>query len=366
MLNRRIKPSFLSAMEGRCMSPLWGWAWGAALACVVATNLASLGAEPVPYEQSQRHMGTLFRVVLYAPSETHASKAAAAAFEAVARLDAALSDYKDDSELTLLSDRAGQGPVPVGEALFEILAISRDWSERTDGAFDVTAGPIVREWRRARRRRELPTEAQLAAALPKVGWRKLRLDAARRTAELLAPGMRLDLGGIAKGYACDQALRAMAEHGATTALVDGGGGISVRGAPPGRDGWRISLWAPEGFPRETILLRDAAIATSGDAEQRLEKDGVRYSHIVDPRDGRALTNGVTATVVSPRGADADALAKPACILPTDNALSVIDAAPGAACRLWISEKGRWKSVVSSRWKDFQVLPADPAATPAGR
>ena len=307
------------------------------------------------YEQSQTHMGTRFTIALYATNEATASRAATAAFRRIGRLDAMLSDYRDDSELTLLS-RASGGPAQrVGDDLFEVLSRAQEWSRRTEGAFDVTIGPVVRQWRRARRLKRLPTQRQIESALARSGYRKLRLNGESRTAELLQPGMLLDLGGIAKGYACDRALDVLKEHGIDAALVDGGGDVSMSGPPPGKEGWTIRLASADSTPGAdppNLLLSDRAVATSGDTEQFVEFDGVRYSHIVDPRTGLGLTDRVQVTVIAANGADADALASALSVMGPRRGIALIDHIPESACRITRETAHGIERFVSCRWPDL--------------
>ncbi len=242
-------------------------------------------------------MGVVGRIVLYAAAEDRAVAAAKAAFDRIAALDAVMSDYRPDSELMRLCARAGQGAVTVSPELFEVLAQAQRLAELSDGAFDVTVGPYVRLWREARRARALPPPDRLAEARSRVGWRLLRLDPASRRVELLRAGMQLDLGGIAKGFAADEALAVLSGQGVARALVELGGDIAVSGPPPGARGWAVGLGqAVAGV--ETIELSHQAISTSGDAEQFVEIGGERYSHVVDPATGLGLRSRVAATVTA--------------------------------------------------------------------
>jgi thiamine biosynthesis lipoprotein len=278
-------------------------------------------------------MGTRFQVTLFADNEAAARRAADAAFDRAAALDARLSDYKPDSELMRLCARAGQGPQAVSPDLLRVLERSHDMSRRSAGAFDVTIGPVVRLWRLARRTRELPPANELRAALALVGYDKLRLNGEHRTAELLRSDMRLDLGGIAKGFAADEMLKDLRTAGCPVALVAAGGDIVAGDPPPGTDGWSVAI-APleigERSPR--LTLRNAAVSTSGDAERFVEIAGRRYSHIVDPRTGLGLTGRYAVTVVAPDGATADAAATAAAVLGPEAGIKLADSMPGCAAR----------------------------------
>src|SRR5581483_5266405 len=245
-------------------------------------------AAPERYTFSEPQMGTLFKVVLYAPDAATAKKAAAAAFARVAALNRIMSDYLPDSELMRLCKQAGGPPVEVSAELFEILQQAEKFSEMTGGAFDVTVSPVVRLWRRARRTRQLPKPEELQKALALVDFHKLRLDPNGRKVQLLLAGMLLDLGSIAKGYAADAALAVLRQHGITQALVAAGGDIAVGEAPPDAPAWKVGiapLKDPSAPPTHYLLLTNAGVSTAGDAEQYVEIDGKRYSHIIDPKTG---------------------------------------------------------------------------------
>ena len=261
-----------------------------------------LGAVHSRFEFSQPHMGTLFRMVLYARDADAAAQASIAAFGRIAQLDAVLSDYRESSELMSLCRQAGGPPVKVSEDLFRVLWPAQEWAARTNGAFDVTVGALVQLWRRARRTREMPEAQRLAEALALTGYQKLHLDRKTRSARLARRGMRLDLGGIAKGFAADQAMAVLERQGIRAALVAAGGDIVVSDPPPALAGCVIAvapLDASDPPPARRLWLRRAAVSTSGDAEQNVEIGGVRYSHIVDPRTGLGLVGRRSVTVVAP-------------------------------------------------------------------
>jgi thiamine biosynthesis lipoprotein len=259
------------------------------------------------FEFRQLHMGVQARLVLWAPGRAAASEAASAAFERLAQLEQAMSDYRAGSELVQLGDHPAGEPVPVSADLFAVLLRSQQLARESAGAFDVTVGPVVALWRQARRTGRLPTDSAILTARERVGWQELRLDATARTATLGRLGMGLDLGGIAKGYACDQALLALRQHGVKRALVELGGDVAVSDPPPGSDGWPIEVATSDGAGTVLRLAR-VAISTSGDSEQFVEIGGKRYSHVVDPRTGQALTSGIAVTVIAPDGMTSDGLA----------------------------------------------------------
>lgn len=290
------------------------------------------------YEFEEPHMGTAVRVVFYASSPELADRGRRAAFAVMKDVDDLMSDYKPDSELSRLTRAAGKGPQPISPPLFDVLEASIRTAELSQGAFDVTIGPLIRLWRRSRKELKLPSPDEVRAAQALVDYRQLVLDRAKRTAELRLEGMILDLGGIAKGYACDRALAALKDLGITRALVDTGGGMATGDPPPDKPGWRIGML---GDSSRVLLLKNCGVSTSGDVEQFVEIDGKRYSHIIDPATGLGLTNQAMATVIAPTGLLSDALDTPICILGPERGLQMAASQPGVeAWTQWIENRRR--------------------------
>jgi thiamine biosynthesis lipoprotein len=282
-------------------------------------------------------MGTLCRVVLYAEGPEKAREAAAAAFRELAAIDDRMSDYKESSELSLLCRMAGQGPQHVTDPLWDVLSAAQKYAEMSGGAFDITVGPLVRLWRRARRERKLPSAAEIEEAKSRSGRALLVLDASRRTADLRKAGMQLDLGAIAKGYGCDRALAALAALGLRHAFVETGGGLALGDPPPGKPGWRIQVGEENAG---MLILSRCGVATSGDTEQFLELEGRRYSHIVDPETGLGLVDSSAVTVVAPDGLSADALATALSVMGRDRGLRLAEELPGTEAQFRWREEGR--------------------------
>jgi len=256
-------------------------------------------------------MGVETRLVLFASDSATGLAAAMAAFDRIAELDSVMSDYRLDSELNALNATAGGAGLIVSRDLARVLAAALDVAERSGGAFDVTAGPVVALWRESRRTGRLPDAQSLERARSLVDWRRVRLEASSRHVRLASPGMRLDLGGIAKGYAAEAARAVLGENGIERSLVEIGGELALGRAPPGTAGWRVELGAGE--RGRAVLLENTVVATSGGSEQHIVIDGVSYSHVIEPGTGLGSTRPVTATVIGPAGALADALAT-ACTL----------------------------------------------------
>jgi len=337
--------------------------------CLIASGIClAPPAEPSlsRYEFEQVEMAVPVRLVLYASDRETAAAAANAAFARIHRLGAVMSDYDESSELRRLCTTAGEDrAVAVSEDLWRVLVCAQEISGRCEGAFDVTVGPIVRLWRQARRLHELPSAERLRAARQLVGYRNIRLDAEHRTVELLRPGMRLDLGGIAKGYAVAEALEILKKKGVPRALVEAGGDIALGDRPPGKPGWRIGIAPPDpkSPPRFYLGLSSTAVSTSGDMWQYVEIGGKRYSHVVDPRTGRALTDHCHVTVIHADGATADALSKAVSVLGPQQGIKLIDETAGAAAFVVRAPAGKPQMFESKRWKE--LMAAQPRTTGEG-
>lgn len=259
-----------------------------------------------PFEAVEPHMGTLMRIRVYAHDAAEADPAIRKAFRRITALDDILSDYKAESELSRITRIAVNQPVRVSDDLFRVLSAAQALSNKSDGAFDITLGPLTHLWHSARKAGQLPNASDLAAAAALCGYRKMHLDAAARTVSFDQPGMLLDAGGIAKGFAADEALQVLTDLGIRSALVAASGDLAFSDAPPGERGWKIAV-APQ--PGKVLVLANAAVSTSGDTEQHLDVHGVRYSHIIDPSTGIALTNRNCITVVARHGIEADGMTK---------------------------------------------------------
>lgn len=280
------------------------------------------------YEYAQLHMGVQTRLIVYAPSEEIAQKACRAAYDRIAALEQIMSDYRPDSAIMRLCAQPAGQAVPVSDELFFVLSRAQTLSSRTAGAFDVTVGPLVQLWRAARTSGELPPRSAIDQALQRVGWRHMNIDPDMKTVTLAKPDMRLDLGGIAKGYAGDEAIDVLESFGVNRALFEAGGDIVVGDAPPGTDGWPIEIWEGEGKPARKIVLENAAVSTSGATEQFVTIDGITYSHVVDPRTGVGLTNQYMATVIASDGIISDSLSTAMTIIGPEAAKHLAEQYPG--------------------------------------
>jgi thiamine biosynthesis lipoprotein len=331
----------------------WLCAW------IVVSSAIAADLRKFVFEKAE--MGLPFRITLYASSEESAKTAADAAFARIAELNQVFRDYEDSSELSQLSRASGSGQkVKVSDPLWVVLLRAQELAQASGGAFDVTCGPLTSVWRRARRKFELPSPELVAEMKARCGWRNLRLDPTTRSAELLLPQMRLDLGSLAKGYAVDAALMVLRQRGIDRALVAGGGDMAAGDAPPGRLTWRIEV-APldvDGVTPATepviVGLRNSGIATSGDRFQRLEIGGKRYSHILDMRTGQPLTDHSLVTVIAPDCFTAS-ISTVLCVLGPEDGQKIADKWRGAA--RWQRKPDGTVEITTTRDWDQWVIPA---------
>jgi thiamine biosynthesis lipoprotein len=278
------------------------------LALALGLGCAAGGEPRGPVWERQEYrqvcMGVQARIVLWTREPERGPAAARAAFARLAQAELALSDWLVDGELARLEARAGLGPVPASADLLGCLARAHELARASDGAFDPTVGALTRLWREARASGVAPAPAALAAARATVGWRDVRIDAQAGTVELARAGMRLDLGGIGKGWGADVALAELARNGVERALVALAGDVALGAPPPHAAGWRID--APE--VGEVLELARCGVSTSGDSEQFLVLDGERHSHLLDPATGVGVVGRPAVTVIAADAATADGLA----------------------------------------------------------
>jgi thiamine biosynthesis lipoprotein len=297
-------------------------------ACSAAGDAGTRSTGLARYEERRVAMGVGARIVLYADSRERAEDAFRSAFARIETLDAALSDWRPGSELDRLNHAAGGAPSAVSADLFGALERSIAIAKASRGAFDPTVGPLVALWREARASGRPPEKRAIDAVLPLVGWEKVELDRPHRTARLAAAGMRLDLGAIGKGIACDEALAILRSKGCASALVELGGDLAVGEPPPGEKEWKVAAGS------HLVAVARKAVSSSGDAAQRLEADGIRYSHVVDPRTGIGITSGLTTTVIADDGATADGLSTAAGVLGPDEGRALVE---GSGATLYVDD-----------------------------
>jgi thiamine biosynthesis lipoprotein len=270
--------------------------------------LVTAAENALRYEASHESMGTVFTVAVYGRERSFLAEVVEQVFEEVDRLDEQMSNYRQDSELSAINREAANRPVVVEPGLFHLLEISVHRSEETDGAFDITVGPLMKSWGFFRGRGRLPTGAEISQVLKRVGYQHLKLDAQHRTIRFDEPGIDLDLGGIAKGYAVDRAVDILRCNGITSALVSSGtSSIYALGSPPGARGWRITVRDPYDAhkPADVIHLQNYSLSTSGSYEKFFKIGGKKYCHIMNPHTGWPVSNMLSTVVVGPTGTDTD-------------------------------------------------------------
>lgn len=307
------------------------------LSLIVVSFLSCTGKDRVDADSGyQIVMGTFAHIVAVAEDTGTAKKCVRAALEEIHKVDDLMSDYKSDSEISRVNSHAYEKAVQVNESTYEVLQRSVKFSKMTDGAFDVTVGPLVALFREAKESKVAPSEQQIAQAKSKVGFEKLKLDSENRTVQFSDKGMLLDLGGIAKGYSIDKAIEAAKRNGAIGAMVDIGGDVRCFGLPPkGRDYWLIGLQDPNsaiegiegGGLRLVLKVTNEAVATSGDYQQFVIIEGKRYSHIMDRKTGKSAEGLSSVTIITDNATDADALATAVSVMGAEKGLVLIEKLP---------------------------------------
>lgn len=313
---------------------------------------ALLFAQDKKFEFAKPMMGSQFKLVFYAPGDSVAISAARAVFNHIGHLNEIMSDYLDGSEVNRLSALSGSGYwIRPGDKLLAILDSARILSGMTDGTFDVTVGPVTQVWRRASRLNRFPDRDDIRKALKSKGYRLMEIDRQNRLVKLKKPGMRIDLGGIGKGYAADEGIRILESMGIRSALVDAGGDLALSAPPPGEKGWKISVSSGTASESdEVIVISNCGVATSGNTYRYIEHEGKKYSHIVDPKTGIGLTREVRATVIAPTGTRADALAKAVSVASLKKSRRMIKR-KFPEVRVWLLEK----DIATGKMKSWNTL-----------
>ena len=335
--------------------------WLSALAIAFAFILedCSVGQTSNPqlerFEYSTPTMGTMLRMVVYAPDEPGAQLAIDAGLDEIERLIPILNNYDPSSEVSKLTP-AAPNSMPLSSDLARTIAAAKRWHDLSAGRFDITVGPLTRLWSRARKEKRLPDPNDVVEAQNRVGWKNLRMFETESTTaiqetlsnpeqaklyepplrvELLANGMIIDVSGLATGYIIDRAFEAIARTGHDCILIDIGGDIRLGSPPPETHGWTIEIAGigKNAPPLCKRLLHSCAITTSGDLNQYVEIDGRRYSHLIDPITGSPLERRQSATVIAATAIDADAGATALCLLGMENSSQQFDAMPLAEAYL---------------------------------
>jgi FAD:protein FMN transferase len=277
-------------------------------------------------ERTEAIMGTRCYVQLWADDPDKGNAAIDAVMAELRRIDDLMSHYKPESQLSQINQYGNERAVQVDKELFDLIKLSTHFSEITEGAFDITYASVGYLYNYPQHIH--PTEAQIRAALPAVNWRNLILDEAHHTVRFGHPGMRIDLGGIGKGYAVDRGIDVLKARGVQRALVTAGGDSRIIGDRMGRP-WLVAIRHPDNPSKVVtrIPLSDAAVSTSGDYERYFDEDGVRYHHIIDPHTGHSASKVRSATVIGPTATQTDGMSKTAFVLGAEKALEIINRMP---------------------------------------
>jgi FAD:protein FMN transferase len=336
-------------MMNRTKTAVW-----AMLSGVVATFLSCAHTPPVPAQvvvkRAQMHMGTLVSITAVAANEPTAQSAIAAGFHEIKRLERLLSTWISDSELSRVNQSAGQAPVVVSRDTMELVARSQEMARMTDGAFNIAIGPAVDAWSVTERQR-IPTDAELMQAKPFVDWTRIELNRTNGTLYLPIAGMRIDVGGIGKGYAADRAVDVMKKAGAQAGVVALAGDIKTFGSLPGSSGFPVGIQHPRQI-RDVLAmidLRDEAISTAGDYERYFERDGVRYHHLLDPETLRPARACQSVTVIAKEGTVADGLDTGIFVLGPERGMALVERLPDVEAVI-VDAEGRIAVSSGLRWR----------------
>jgi thiamine biosynthesis lipoprotein len=303
-------------------------------------------------------MNTLARIISVASDENTAQASINAAFDEVYRLEKLMNRFDPNSQLSLVSRTAAKEPVKVDAELFEILQKAIYYSKLTDGAFDITVGPLVDMWRKCAEANSMPSEQQLADVKTIIGYEKIILDSNNLTVRLASEGMRLDLGGIAKGFAADKAIAIMKSCGATGGLVDLGGQIGCFGTTHTGSKWIIGIRNPSKDAANTIIMKlelsDMAASTSGNYERFYKIAGKKYSHIFNPQTEQSAEMISSDTIICPNGTQSDALSTAVNVMGVTKGLELVEKLPDTEAVIvpiedkskMIKSKGAEKYIIS--------------------
>jgi thiamine biosynthesis lipoprotein len=313
-------------------------------------------------------MGTEFAVYLDAADDVQAQACFDTVFDEIDRLELTFSRFRPASELSRLNRHAGQGPAVTDPEVFQLLFSALDVSEKTGGAFDITVGQLTRAWGFAERQARIPDGQKLAAAKELVGWRNVELDAKWRTVLFTRPGLELDLGAIAKGYAVDQAIEVLRSAGVSGLVDAGSSSMAATGEAFARD-WKVSVASPvdRGLTICEVELGARTLSTSGVSEQSFVHAGRRYSHLIDPLvdpliDPRDPAPGtcetarqvLQVTVLAPTSMLADALSTAMFVLGHEHGSAALSQFPDCSA-LWVYSDADGIQCMGHRWPGHDLV-----------
>jgi thiamine biosynthesis lipoprotein len=309
---------------------------------------------PVPHEQVHHYEGTrlsmacVYAIEAYGPDAGALPRIVEEAFDEVDRIDRLMSHYKPDSPLSRVNREAAQHAVTVDAELFDFIADAMRYNRDSDGAFDITVGPLMKAWGFFRGDGRLPSDAELAAVRRHVGAAHVILNPVARTIRFDEPGVELDLGGIAKGYAVDRASRVLRHRQIAAALISSGGStVYALGAPPGRDAWDVAIQDPIDARKTalTVHMKDRALSVAGTSEKFFETGGVRYSHIMNPHTGRPVQGVLSVAVLASSGTAGDSLDYAFFVMGHERSQAYLHEHPGADAFFFLPDSTRaWRMV----------------------
>jgi thiamine biosynthesis lipoprotein len=299
-----------------------------ALGCTHVPDAAPLHPQPVLVKRAQPHMGTVVTLTVVAEDKSAAERVVAAGFAEVRRLEELLSTWIPSSELSRVNEAAGRNPVTVSRDTMRVLNWSLEAAHMTSGAFNIAIGPAIEAWGFGRQER-VPTEVELAALRPLTDLTRVKLDDRAGTVFLARSGMRLDVGGIGKGFAADLVIEAMQRAGAIAGVAALAGDIRTFGRMPEGERFVFGIRHPreEGGVLGVLELQDEAISTAGDYERFFEKDGIRYHHILDPSTLQPARDCQSVTIVAKEGVIADGLDTGVFVLGPERGMALIEQLP---------------------------------------
>ena len=314
-------------------------------------------ADLLRFELSAPAMGSHIDFVVYAPTELQAKSVIDAGIAEIERLSHILSNYDADSEISKLCASPIGLWTPLSPDLTAVIEHSRRWHQLSDGKFDITVGPLTQLWRNSRKKKQLPTPAEISDAKSRCGWAAVKLKRSPNdqkhsitSASLSKPNMVLDLSGIAVGYIVDAAFEKMTAVGARSILINAGGDIRVGDAPPGSEGWRIMIagLGKQSPPLSMMRVSNCAVTTSGDLNQYIEVDGRRYSHFIEPESGEPIQRRQSVTAIAATTVDADAGATALAILGAQRASELFEHLPLQSAMIMVTSQSDLDPI-RTRW-----------------
>lgn len=329
-----------------------------ALCLIIALLAGCLATQPVPQhivaKRAQMHMGTLVTLTVVAPDTHVRDRALRAGFDEIKRLEQLLSTWRPDSELSHVNAAAGRQPVQVSRETLELVVRSLKMAQLTHGGFNIALGPAVDAWSVTDRQR-IPDDEELQRLKPFIDWTRIQVNKEAQTIYLPQKGMRIDVGGIGKGYAADRAVEEMKRAGATGGVVALSGDIKTFGVLPDRNGFPVGIKHPrqDGGLIAIIELKDEAISTAGDYERFFERGGVRYHHILAPQTLQPARACQSVTIIAKEGVMADGLDTGIFVLGAVEGMALVERLPDVEAII-IDDQGRM--AVSSGLRDRLRVP----------